>query len=138
MKVYLCFRKDAQGRPRLFHSYDEHEASQAAILRWTVPSLVEALKNLDPPSRPGEKWAMVMIDTDDPILADPQRGGFRGPIDFDKLIEADEVPLEICSLCQGDACEEGCGRGGKRPCRRPNDGPNSHRVCTGCGGKGRR
>lgn len=41
------------------------------------------------------------------------------------------MPEIRCSLCQGQACEENCGR-----CEHAFDGPDSHKVCTMCGGKG--
>ena len=42
----------------------------------------------------------------------------------------------ICPLCQGDACEHGCGQGGKKWCEHANSGPDSHRVCNRCKGSG--
>lgn len=52
--------------------------------------------------------------------------------------EADDrsMAAELCALCQGDACEEGCGRGGRSYCADGYGGPNSHRVCRRCGGSG--
>lgn len=49
------------------------------------------------------------------------------------------MALEVCPLCGGQACEENCGIGGSSPigCRHANDGPDSHRVCVRCGGRGR-
>lgn len=48
----------------------------------------------------------------------------------------EEMGLEICGLCQGDACEDGCGRGGRSRCEQSNSGPDSHRVCNRCKGSG--
>ena len=43
---------------------------------------------------------------------------------------------EICSKCGGWGCEEGCGpRGG---CAWVYAGPDSHKVCSACGGSGKR
>lgn len=39
-----------------------------------------------------------------------------------------EIP---CTVCHGQACEEGCGR-----CERGNAGPDSHRLCRHCSGAG--
>lgn len=46
------------------------------------------------------------------------------------------LPLrgEPCSLCEGAACEEQCGR--RTGCRAMSGGPDDHRVCTRCGGRG--
>lgn len=46
-----------------------------------------------------------------------------------------EPVTEACSLCEGDACEEGCGK--RTGCRSNVGGPDDHRVCTRCGGSGR-
>lgn len=44
---------------------------------------------------------------------------------------------EACPTCDGEGCEEGCGR---RPdgCEMANAGPDSHKTCRSCGGWGRR
>ena len=62
---------------------------------------------------------------DGPLFkADPERI-------FDK-----EPRNEICSKCGGWGCEEGCGpRGG---CEWTYAGPDSHKICSACGGRGKR
>lgn len=43
--------------------------------------------------------------------------------------------LERCWKCDGTGCEYNCGlRGG---CSWANAGPDSHRICSGCSGRGR-
>lgn len=99
MKLMLCFRRDDEGRVRLFHSYDEIEAQEAMDngKGHVTEGLLSALDGI--PWRAGERWGIVQIDTDDPILDDGEPG--RVPIDFDKLIEADpdpeSAPLWHCS-----------------------------------------
>ena len=98
MEVYLCFRRDDKGVVRLFHAYDEHDARSAAMLRWGVPSLVEALQALE-----GQPWAMVKINTDDPILRDKPAGWGEVagphllPVNFVALLPPDDVvPCPTC------------------------------------------
>lgn len=45
---------------------------------------------------------------------------------------ADEQEYPECPLCDGQGCEEGCGT-----CEMAYAGPDSHKVCTRCGGRGR-
>lgn len=100
----LCFRRDDEGRVRLFHSYDEVEAQEAMDEgKGHVPEgLLRALDGIH--WRAGERWGVVQIDTDDSILRNSEatiKPGPLGPIDFDSLIEADPdpefAPLWHCS-----------------------------------------
>ena len=86
MKVHLCFHRDADGQPRLFHAFDEHELQeglgQVELGGWAPPSLDLALsETVDGPGR--ERWAMVVVDTDQPIA---QGVGESIPVDFDRLM----------------------------------------------------
>lgn len=51
----------------------------------------------------------------------------------------EERLTNVCALCHGDACEEGCGQGGQRSCEMSPSaaGPDAHRACIRCGGRGR-
>lgn len=40
--------------------------------------------------------------------------------------------VETCKTCDGQGCEEGCGR-----CDMAYAGPDSHKVCRACRGQGR-
>lgn len=40
-----------------------------------------------------------------------------------------------CKLCNGHACEEGCGLRGQG-CEMAFSGPDSHKICTRCHGSG--
>lgn len=65
---------------------------------------------------------------------DPRRGMLDGEWRQDFGPEYPAAEDDVCGLCLGDACEDGCGRGGRRPCTRKHAGPDSHRVCRRCGG----
>lgn len=48
--------------------------------------------------------------------------------------ECDCKEVADCPVCAGTACEEECGRLG--PCQYANAGPDSHRICRYCRGRG--
>ena len=39
--------------------------------------------------------------------------------------------MKPCPICEGQGCEEGCGN-----CQMAHAGPESHKVCRNCGGRG--
>jgi hypothetical protein len=66
------------------------------------------------------------------FLADNLPPGDLAHADVKELLAAVDRAVATCQLCGGEGCEHGRGN-----CQMAYAGPESHRTCRQCGGKGR-